>query len=132
MKYFTIQELCKSTTADQYKIDNTPSQDVINNLVQLVDNILDPLREEWGKPIVVTSGYRSPKLNSKVGGSKTSQHVLGQATDIQVGSPKQNKELFNLIQEMKLPFDQLIDEYDYSWVHVSFGPKNRRQILHIK
>lgn len=132
MKYFTIKELTKSSTAVQYKIDNSPSQDIINNLEALVNNILDPLREAYGRPIIVTSGYRCQALNTKVKGAKTSQHVLGQAADIKAGSPAENKKLFDLIQRLKLPYDQLIDEYNYSWVHVSFGPRNRRQILHIK
>lgn len=132
MKYFTIKELTKSSCADQYKIDNTPPQESISNLTALVDNVLDPLREAYGRPINVTSGYRCPELNKKVNGSKTSQHVLGQAADITVGSPDNNKKLFSLIKSLKLPFDQLIDEYNYSWVHVSYGPRNRRQILHIK
>lgn len=132
MKYFTIKELTKSTTAEQYKIDNTPSDEEIRNLTLLVDNILDPLREALGKPITINSGFRSKALNSKIKGSKTSQHCSGQAADIKIGSPEENKKLFDLIQKLKLPFDQLIDEYNFSWVHVSYGPKNRRQILHIK
>lgn len=132
MKYFTIKELSKSTTADQYKIDNTPTQEAAKNLILLVDNILDPLREALGKSITVTSGYRSKALNSKVKGSTTSQHVLGQAADIKIGGPSENKKLFELIQKLNLPYDQLIDEYNFSWVHVSYGPRNRKQILHIK
>lgn len=132
MKYFTINELCKSTVAQQNRIDNTPSLEIVKNLEQLVTNILDPLREAWGKPIFVTSGYRCKKLNAKVGGSKTSQHVLGQAADIKTDSISNNKKLFQLIQSLKLPYDQLINEYNYSWIHVSFGPRNRRQILNIK
>lgn len=132
MKYFTIKELCKSTTANQYNIDNTPSENVVKNLTLLVDNILDPLREALGKPIIVNSGYRSKALNAKVKGSSTSQHLFGQAADIKIGGPSENKKLFELIQKLKLPYDQLIDEYNFSWVHVSYSSRNRRQILHIK
>lgn len=132
MKYFTIKELCKSDTAIQRKIDNTPNDEITKYLTDLINNILDPLREAWGRPITVNSGYRCSQLNSIVGGSKTSQHVLGQAADITTGNPKDNQKLFNLIQDLKLPYDQLIDEYNFKWVHVSFGPRNRRQILHIK
>ena len=82
MKYFTIEELTRSTTAQLRNIDNTPSPQVISNLTALVDNILDPLREAWGKPIRVNSGYRCPKLNSAVGGSATSEHRYGMAADI--------------------------------------------------
>lgn len=129
MRFFSIKELCKSTTADKYNIDNTPTQEVTDNLTKLVDNILDPLREAWGRPIYVNSGYRSPKLNTKVGGTSTSQHLFGMAADITTGNASNNEKLFKLIQNLKLPFDQLIDEKNYSWIHVSYGPKNRRQIL---
>lgn len=134
MKYFTINELTKSATAARKGIDNTPDATVKKNLELLVENILDPLREAWDAPIIVSSGYRCPKLNRAVGGAKTSQHMLGQAADIHTVSdkPADNKKLFDLIRSLKLPFDQLINEYNYNWVHVSFGPRNRRQILTIK
>lgn len=129
MKYFTISELCKSNTATSRGIDNTPTQSIVSNLTNLVTKILDPLREQYGKPITVNSGYRSPRLNEAVGGSSTSQHVYGQAADITGGSVTENKKLFNLIVSMGLPFDQLINENNYKWVHVSYSGKNRRQKL---
>lgn len=132
MKYFTLNEFYKSATADQYKIDNTPNEDAVKNIEALVAMILDPLREAWGRPIYVTSGYRCPELNKRVKGSNTSQHKTGQAADIKVGSKIDNKKLFQLIQKLNLPYDQLIDEYNYSWIHVSYSPRNRKQILHIK
>ena len=98
MKYFTIKELIKSTTATAKKIDNIPTKEVEDNLTKLVDKVLDPLREAYGKPIKVNSGYRCPKLNRAVGGSATSQHVLGQAADITGGSKSENKILFDLIK----------------------------------
>lgn len=131
MKYFTIKELCKSSTATAKGIDNSPNSEIVNNLEQLIDNILDPLRERYGKPITVNSGYRCPELNKAVGGSKTSHHMKGLAADITVGSPKKNKVLFDLIKEMDLPFDQLIDEKKLSWVHVSYSTKPRKQILYL-
>ena len=131
MKYFTIKELCKSSTAIQKGINNTPNSEIVNNLKQLVDCILDPLRERYGKPITVNSGYRCPALNKAVNGSKTSQHVKGLAADITAGSPKENKVLFQLAQELDLPFDQLIDEKKFKWVHISFSEKPRKQILHL-
>ena len=131
MKYFTIKELSKSSTATQKGIDNTPNSEIVNNLTELVDNILDPLRTEYGKPIKVNSGYRCDALNKAVGGSKTSQHMTGQAADITVGTPNQNKQLFNLIIEMDLPFDQLIDEKNFKWIHVSYSDRKRKQILHL-
>lgn len=131
MKYFTIKELCKSATASSKGIDNSPNSEIVNNLTQLVDNILDPLREKYGKPIRVNGGYRCPELNKAVGGSKTSQHMQGLAADITAGSPSENKILFKLIQDMNLPFDQLIDEKKFSWVHVSYSKKPRKQILYL-
>ena len=131
MKYFTIKELCKSSTAVAKKIDNTPNFEVTNNLTQLIDNILDPLRERFGKPIYVNSGYRCPALNKAVNGSKTSHHMKGLAADITGGSVAKNRILFSLIQELDLPYDQLIDEQNYKWIHVSFSLKPRKQILHL-
>lgn len=133
-KYFSIAELTKSSTAIKKKINNTPTKEVENNLNQLIDNILDPLREAWGQPIIVGSGYRCEALNKAVGGAAHSQHKLGQAADIHTKSDsiKDNKKLFELIKQLKLPFDQLINEYNYNWIHVSYSPRNRRQILNIK
>lgn len=132
MRYFTIDELCHSDTADGMLIDNSCPSDVIReNLEALVGNILDPLREAWGKPIRVTSGYRCQKLNRLVGGAATSQHLYGQAADITVGGRSDNKRLFGLVRSLGLPFDQLIDENGYRWVHVSYSPRNRRQVLRL-
>lgn len=131
MKYFTIKELCKSSTATLKRIDNTPNSEIVNNLEQLVDNILDPLREAYGKPIKVNSGYRCEALNAAVGGSKTSQHKYGLAADITTGSRLENKKLFILAKQLNLPFDQLIDEKAYSWIHISFSKKPRKQVLHL-
>lgn len=131
MKYFTIKELCKSSTAEQLKIDNSPTQDIIANLTALVDNILDPLRIAYRKPIIVNSGYRCEALNKAVGGSKTSQHRYGLAGDITGGSKQENKKLFELVKKLNLPFDQLIDESDFSWIHVSYSKKPRKQVLHL-
>ena len=132
--YFSIAELTKSSTAIKKKINNTPTKEVENNLNQLIDNILDPLREAWGQPIIVGSGYRCEALNKAVGGAAHSQHKLGQAADIHTksDSAEDNKKLFELIKQLKLPFDQLINEYNYNWIHVSYSPRNRRQILNIK
>jgi hypothetical protein len=131
MKYFTIKELCKSSTAIEKKIDNTPNPEIVNNLENLVEHILDPLRERYGKPIHVNSGYRCPALNKAVNGSKTSHHMTGLAADITAGSPTKNKVLFDLAQELNLPFDQLIDEKNFRWIHISYSNKPRKQILHL-
>ena len=131
MKYFTIKELTKSTTAIKRHIDNSPSKEIERSLTALVEKVLDPLREAYGKPIIVTSGYRCPRLNAIVGSTPSSQHVRGEAADIKSvqDTPEENKKLFDLIVKLKLPFDQLINEYNYDWVHVSFGARHRRQKL---
>ena len=132
MRNFTIQELTASTTAAAKKINNDPTPEAAENLKQLINNVLDPLREAYGKPIRVNSGYRSPALNAAVKGSKTSQYVKGQAADITAGSKQENKKLFDLAQELNLPYCQLIDEKNFSWVHISYDPNNvKRQILHL-
>lgn len=123
MKYFTIKELTKSSTAEAKGIDNTPTQEVERNLTALVDNVLDPLREIYGKPITVNSGYRCPELNKAVGGSATSDHVKGFAADITAGSKEENERLFNIIKH-NFHFSQLIDEKNFSWVHVSYNSNN--------
>lgn len=134
MKYFTIDEMIQSDTAQKKGIDNTPSKKEEQNLVALIENILDPLREKYGKPIIVTSGFRCKELNKAVGGASTSQHLTGEAADIRTveDTKQENKKLFDLIQELNLPFDQLIDEYNLNWVHVSYSSRNRRQVLKIK
>lgn len=136
MKYFTVGEFIASATAQKYGINNMlPSITESDNIRRLVLNVLDPLREAYGKPIHVTSGYRCPKLNAIVGGSPSSDHMTGCAADIQgtPRTPEENRKLFRLIQELKLPFDQLIDEKGMSWVHVSLRAKgNRGQVLVIR
>lgn len=127
-----MKELTRSVTAEARKIDNTPTAEAEANLTELINKVLDPLRKAYGKPITVTSGYRSPRLNAAVGGVKTSQHQKGQAADITAGSPEENKKLFDLARELNLPFCQLIDEKKYKWVHISYDENNvKRQVLHL-
>lgn len=130
MKYFSFQEMERSDTAVRYAIDNSIPENLKNNVARLVDNVLDPLREAWGRPLAVSSGYRCPALNKAVGGSATSHHMKGMAADITTGNKVDNRRLFQLIINLKLPFTQLIDERDFSWVHVSYDPENvKRQVL---
>lgn len=137
MKYFTITELCASQKAKAYGINNhTISATVADNLIRLVDNVLDPLRKAYGKPITVSSGYRCEKLNRLVGGVELSQHTLGEAADITVGSNRENKKLFEMIQKLNLPFDQLIwekgDTTGPDWVHISFSStRQRKQVIRL-
>lgn len=133
MKFFTLKELTKSDTAIRHSISNIPSKEEQKNLEALVDNILDPLREAYGKPIIVTSGYRCEELNRLIGGSKNSQHRVGMAVDIRTvkDTVEENKKLYDLIVDLNLPFDQLINEHNFDWVHVSYSSKHRRQQLKI-
>lgn len=134
MKYFTFDELTASATAKRLGIPNIPSWRERENLRLLVDEVLDPLREAWGAPIIVTSGYRCKLLNQVVGGAANSQHTTGMAADVRTLSdyPSDNKRLFDLAVSLDLPFDQLIDEYRYNWVHLSYSRYSmRKQILHI-
>lgn len=129
MKHFTIEEMTKSSTATAKGIDNTPSKDIEDKLQKLIEAVLDLLREWYGKPIRVNSGYRCEALNEAIGGSKTSQHCLGEAADITAGSKEENKKLFEYIKD-NLPFDQLINESDFSWIHVSYREgRLRKQVL---
>ena len=132
MKYFTISELCRSEVAARKKIKNEPTKEIEKNLEALVENVLDPLREAWGRPIHVNSGYRCAELNKAVNGSPTSHHVRGMAADITAGDTIANIKLFNLVLKLGLPFTQLIDERHYTWLHVSYDGENlKKQVLHL-
>ncbi len=130
MKYFSFQEFERSGTAYRHGIDNTMPEAAKKNVAVLVDKVLDPLREAWGKPITVTSGYRCAALNKAVGGSATSHHCKGMAADLTTGNRVENRKIFQLIIDLGLPFTQLIDEKNFSWVHVSLDPADvKRQVL---
>lgn len=132
MKHFTIAELTRSATARKLGIDNTPPPEAEAALRLLTDNLLDPVRELWGKPIIVTSGYRCAALNRAVGGARNSHHLKGMAADITTGSQADNRQLFQLIMQSSLPFTQLIDEHGFSWIHISFDMSDlRRQVLRL-
>lgn len=135
-KNFSLVEFTKSSTAIRLGIDNTPPQEVIDNIQLLVDLILQPLANDLQKPIKVNSGYRSPALNRAVGGSETSQHMQGLAADIEVEGMS-NYDLASHIRD-NFKFDQLILEFytpgDLSsgWVHVSISKtRNRNEVLTI-
>lgn len=128
-KDFTLEEMTRSEAATRhgFKEQFTPNEEIKNNLKQLCDNILQPLREKLGVKISITSGYRCKRVNNAIGGSETSQHVFGQAADINVNGLT-TMELCRKIKEFDLPFDQLIEEFG-QWVHVSYSDRNRRQVL---
>jgi zinc D-Ala-D-Ala carboxypeptidase len=127
---FTLKEFTASQTAVRLNVEEqfSPSNAIVDNLKKLSTHILEPLREILGKPITITSGYRSKRLNKLIGGAVTSQHMEGKAVDIRVAGFT-TEELFQEILKTDLPFDQLIQEFD-SWIHVSFDDKkNRREAL---
>lgn len=131
-KYFTLGELCKSEVAVANRIENTPNNETIARINALMDECLDKVRELWGKPIGVNSGYRSAELNRAVAGAKNSQHLRGEAADITTGTKENNRKLFDLIVASDIPFDQLIDESGYKWLHISYCKDyNRKQVLHL-
>ena len=135
---FKFTEFTKSNTASAKGIDNVPKDlTVFDNLMALIVNVLQPLREAYGKPIIIGSGYRCKALNKAVGGVENSQHMKGEAADLQTGSTKGNKELMQLAKRLKLPFDQMINEKpdkdgNPSWVHISYRPNPRRQVITIR
>ena len=132
MIYFTITELCYSDTAKTKGIDNSPTTEVRANLVTLVNNLLDPLREAWKSPIRVTSGFRCGVLNKAVGGSTTSAHLYGLAADIVPvnGRIKEFKEFCaTYFADKKQRFDQVILETNGAseWVHIGLSTKDGRK-----
>ena len=128
MKYFTLYELCKSDTAKKQNIDNFPTWEVVDNLKRIVEEILDPLREWYKKPINVNSGYRSQKLNKAVGGVNNSFHLNGCGIDIDTNSTEENKKLFEYIKN-NLPFTELGWEGNGSWIHVGYNGNNNKEIF---
>jgi hypothetical protein len=131
--HLDLVEVTRSETAKRNNISNQPTAEHLANFKKLAENIFEPIRKHFGVPIHISSGYRSVALNKFIKGSATSQHLLGQALDLDMdGSSSEvtNKMIFEYIKN-NLNFDQLINEYNYSWVHVSYNPKEkqRKQIL---
>ena len=127
---FSLAELTKSQTAERCGFDNNPDKEHIDSLQKLCDNILQPVRDYFQKPVMISSGYRSPQVSMQIGSSTRSQHCKGQAADIEIAGVS-NKELADFIND-NLNFDQVIlefhnpDEINSGWVHVSYVEgKNR-------
>jgi hypothetical protein len=115
---FTLEEMTASETAERHGIDNTPSNEVLMNLRRLA-LFLEDVRTAVGMPLRISSGYRSPEVNQKVGGKSTSQHCRGVAADIKVKGMTPDQ-VVKAIISAKLPYDQVIREFD-SWTHVSIS-----------
>ena len=128
---FTLEELTISQTALRNDIDNIPNEEETENLKQLCINILQPLRDDYQLPLVISSGFRSKELSSLVGSKPTSQHCQGSAADFTIPGVD-NKKVFKHIIE-NLPFDQAILEYynedNSGWIHVSYVTSGRGQAL---
>ena len=135
-QHISLKEATFSQTAENLKINNTPGQKELEAMVLVAEKCFEPLRAWYGKPIRINSFYRNAALNKAVKGSATSQHLKGEAIDIDAGSRAENKKLFEWCRD-NLTFDQLLWEYGNSigpdWVHISYSKvKNRKQIIIIK
>ena len=132
-KHITFKEATFSATAQRLGIKNEPTLDHLKSMITVAEKCFEPLREWYGKPLRINSFYRGKELNKAVKGSATSQHCKGEAIDIDAGSIAENKKIHDWIKN-NLDFDQLINEYNYSWVHISFTDKkpNRKQLVVIK
>ena len=133
-KNFSLSELTKSQTAERKGIDNVPSEEHIQNLIHLAETVLQPIRNEFGRPVVISSGYRSPELCEAIGSSSKSQHAKGEAADFEVPG-MDNKVLATWISK-NTEFDQLILEFykegdpNSGWVHCSAVKEGtRKQVL---
>ena len=119
---FTLYELIHSTTADKHRISNIPNEEQIRNLQYGVDMVLQPLRNKYGKPIVITSGYRCAALNKLVGGVANSYHLQGNAADIRVHSQVEAKELFEILKTIPSVDVALFEHSPTScWLHVQWN-----------
>lgn len=131
--HFTLEEFTRSAKADELGISNIPNALQISHMQALCDNVLEPLRKHYDKPISIKSGFRCPELNGAVGGASTSQHTKGEAADIEIYGIR-NDDIWNFIVS-HLNFDQVIaerlsrDDGSAGWIHVSYAVKNRKEAL---
>ena len=129
--HFDLSEFTRSESAKREGLDNTPTSEHLENIKILCEKVLEPIRLRFGS-INISSGYRGKMLNHFIGGSVNSDHCVGRAADIDMddsGSGVTNKEIFDYIKD-NLEFDQLINEFNYAWVHVGYRQgANRKQVL---
>ena len=141
-EHFTYDEMVASATAKRLGLCNAPDAKSLDNLKRLCEDVLEPLRMKWGRPVIVNSAYRSQAVNKAVGGAKNSDHRFGAAADIRTlsNTREENEKLFKLAVRMandgEIECRQIIDEYGYQWLHLSVNhPDNSpklNQILHLK
>lgn len=125
---FTLQEFTRSRTATRLEIGNTPNKQAVENLNRLCQQFLQPVRNHFGEPIIITSGYRCPELNQAVGGVPDSYHVTGEAADFAVvrwPSP----DVFNIIRSLDVPYEELIYYPQENRLHVAVTGENSQQTL---
>jgi len=127
-KNFVLSEITKSNTAKRLGISNEPEKKHLEKMQGLITNLIQPMRDALG-PIRVTSGYRSKELNRAIGGSTRSQHCKGEAVDIQFWLEGQmnNQTIYNWVLSSGIEFDQMINEFDFAWIHISLKVKNNRK-----
>ena len=131
-KNFVLSEITRSNTAKRLGISNEPTKKHMEGIQRIITNLVQPMRDALG-PIRISSGYRNPQLNRAIGGSAKSQHCKGEALDLQFWKEGEmcNKEIYDWVIKSGIEFDQMINEFDYAWIHISLknGGKNRRMIL---
>ena len=131
-KNFVLSEITRSNTAKRLGVSNEPEKEHLVSIQRLVTELIQPMRDALG-PIRVTSGYRSPQLNRAIGGSRKSQHCKGEAFDVQFWKDGKmcNQEIYKWVLNSGIDFDQMINEFDFAWIHISLKPdgKNRKMVL---
>lgn len=130
-KNFVLSEVTRSNIAKRLGIENEPSKKHLQNIKNIIINLIQPMRDAIG-PIRISSGYRSPNVNRAVNGSFKSQHCKGEALDLQFWSDGEisNKAIYDWVLSSDVEFDQMINEFDFSWIHISLKDKdNRKQVL---
>jgi zinc D-Ala-D-Ala carboxypeptidase len=132
-KHISLQEATESATALRMGIKNTPNAEELEAMKYVAENLFEPIREWHNARIKINSFFRCVALNKAVKGSLTSGHVLGNSIDISAGTKSENKKIFEFIKRSGLDFDQVINEYNFTWIHISLKKENnRKQILVIK
>ena len=129
-KNFTLSEITKSNTAKRLGINNAPDKEHLKNMQVLIRDLIQPMRDALG-PIRISSGYRNPQLNRAIGGSTKSQHCKGQALDLQFWEKGEmcNKKIYDWVLKSGIEFDQMINEFDYAWIHISLKSSNNRKMV---
>ena len=131
-KHISTAEATESATALRLGIKNTPNEAELDAMKYVAENLFEPIREWYDSPIKINSFFRCKELNKAVKGSVTSGHVLGNSIDISGGNKVENKKIFDFIKTSGLDFDQVINEYDFTWIHISLKKTgNRKQVLKI-